>query len=943
MEDDRLIGSIDIPDEEQNIFDDRSDYLEHYGMPRRSGRYPWGSGENPYQHSKDFLARYETLQKEGFTNAQIAEKMGISTTDMTIYIRNAKHERWMDQYNTMKSMREHGYSNREIAEKMFGDSKKESTVRSMLDKGVAGNKNKAVEIADRLRERIEQEGSKGMIDVGASVENELGVSRQTLDEALFILQNEGYPVYGYGQKQVTNIHQQSNTRVLGGKDVVSSDPYQRPKDVKSFTDYETDPEETTIKKTLYPSSLDSKRVYVRYPDEGGKDRDGTIEIRPGVKDLDLGNDHYAQVRILVDDDHYMKGMAWYSDDIPDGYDVVYNTSKTDPNDVFKKIKKDDPDNPFGALISAKGQSFYTDENGEQQLSKINKLKSEGDWEDMSRNLSPQFLAKQPVNVIRKQLNITYDDYVDEYNEIKSITNPTIRKKMLADFADDLEGAEVHLKAAAFPGQLTEVMFPLDSIGDDKVYAPNYDNGTKLALVRYPHGGRFEMPILTVNNNNVEGRKKLAQARDAIGVSTHTAETLSGADFDGDFVIAIPIGPNADVRNQKRLKGLEGFEGKDIYSTSAQRKIFESKYTKEELDAMDKDTYKKLFEKATGIKLMSSSETQKQMGVVSNLIMDMTLQGAPEEHLERAVRHSMVIIDAEKHKLNYKQSEKDNGITELKKIYQPKPDGGYGGAHSLFTQKGQDVRIPERQGSGWIDKETGEKHYRTTGRKYRDKKTGELVEATTKIKKALAVDDPEELSSGTAQEKLYVEYSRKLKALKNEARKEFANSKGLEYSKTAAKEYADQVTSLKAKVDKAERNRPKERRAQALALDYVNSVKQANPDMTKKEAKKLSQIALNNARAAVGASGKDVRIKVTDSEWEAIQKGAVSDAFLQRILRYADTDDLYERALPRTHLELPDAKITKLKHMAANGYTQRDIATMLGISVSTVNKYLNSNE
>ena len=26
------------------------DILIHYGMPRRSGRYPWGSGEDPYQH-----------------------------------------------------------------------------------------------------------------------------------------------------------------------------------------------------------------------------------------------------------------------------------------------------------------------------------------------------------------------------------------------------------------------------------------------------------------------------------------------------------------------------------------------------------------------------------------------------------------------------------------------------------------------------------------------------------------------------------------------------------------------------------------------------------------------------------------------------------------------------------------------------------------------------
>ena len=35
------------------------DVLMHYGMPRRSGRYPWGSGDDPYQHGKDFLSRVD--------------------------------------------------------------------------------------------------------------------------------------------------------------------------------------------------------------------------------------------------------------------------------------------------------------------------------------------------------------------------------------------------------------------------------------------------------------------------------------------------------------------------------------------------------------------------------------------------------------------------------------------------------------------------------------------------------------------------------------------------------------------------------------------------------------------------------------------------------------------------------------------------------------------
>ncbi len=31
----------------------RQNDLMHFGIPKRSGRYPWGSGENPYHHGAD--------------------------------------------------------------------------------------------------------------------------------------------------------------------------------------------------------------------------------------------------------------------------------------------------------------------------------------------------------------------------------------------------------------------------------------------------------------------------------------------------------------------------------------------------------------------------------------------------------------------------------------------------------------------------------------------------------------------------------------------------------------------------------------------------------------------------------------------------------------------------------------------------------------------------
>ena len=52
--------------------------LMHYGMPRRSGRYPWGSGENPYQHSGDFLSRVDELKSQGMSDTEIAKRQNIS-------------------------------------------------------------------------------------------------------------------------------------------------------------------------------------------------------------------------------------------------------------------------------------------------------------------------------------------------------------------------------------------------------------------------------------------------------------------------------------------------------------------------------------------------------------------------------------------------------------------------------------------------------------------------------------------------------------------------------------------------------------------------------------------------------------------------------------------------------------------------------------------------
>lgn len=895
------------------------DILMHYGVKRRSGRYPWGSGDNPYQHSGDFLSRVEELQRSGMSEKDICEELGMKTTDYRMQVRVAKHERRALEAARAKALRDDGLSLNEIAKQMGYAN--DSSIRSLLNESTAASKNRAKVTADVLKKELDK---KGVLDVGAGVERELGVSQQTLKEALFILETQGYIHTGIGLKQVTNTKQQTTVEIIAKPDGdktekdIQTELYKNPERIQSVGDYHSDDSGKTYTRLQYPASLDGNRVMIQYSDQGGSEKDGVIELRRGVPDLNLGKSHYAQVRILVDGTHYLKGMAMYADDLPDGIDIRFNTNKrsgTPKEKVMKEIK-DDPDNPFGAAIKANGQSIYVGKDGKEHLSPINKLKEEGDFDSMSKNLSSQFLSKQPMKLINQQLDLTYKDRVAEFDEIMSLTNPTIKKKLLLDFADDCDGAVVHLKAAALPRQSTKVILPVTSLKDNEVYAPTYRQGEEIALIRYPHGGTFEIPVLKVNNRNKTAVDILGKnLTDAVGINPRVAERLSGADFDGDFVIAIPTGGKVKIKSTSALKDLEGFDPKVEYSTEGK----------------------------TGVKLMSETYKQKQMGEVSNLITDMTLKGAPESDIAKAVKHSMVVIDAVKHKLDYKQSEIDNDIATLKRRWQGYTDetgAEKGGASTLLSRRKQTVDIPERQGSGRIDPNTGKVVYKESGRTYINNK-GEVVPATTKVKLLNQTEDIRSLSSGTMQENAYANYANRVKALANEARKAYLSAGKLEYNPQAAKAYQTEVDHLNAMLNVAAKNAPRERRAQAIANSVVKAKIQANPDMTKDEIKKASQIAIEDARISVGASSKEKKIEISDREWEAIQAGAISDSKLTQILRYADTDRVRQLATPRTTTQLSSAKLSKMRAMASSGYSNAEIAEALGVSTSTIAKYLNS--
>lgn len=899
------------------------DELMHYGMPRRSGRYPWGSGKDPYQHSGDFLSRVEELTKKGMSEKDIAESMGLTTSQLRIQKSLAKDERRQLEVDTAKGLREKGYSLNEIAKQM--GYKNDSSVRSLLNEQSESRMKQSKETAEFLKKQVAE---KGMIDVGVGVERELGISKEKLKTALYILEMEGYEVYGGGVPQVNNPGKQTNLKVLCPPGTPHKDIFNY-ENVHTIQDYYTHDDGKTFETFKYPSSFDSKRLAIRYAEDGGIEKDGLVEIRRGVEDLNLGGSHYAQVRIMVDGTHYIKGMAVYSDDLPDGVDIMFNTNKTKDKakmDVLKPIKED-PDNPFGALIKANGQSYYTGKDGKRYLSPINKTREEGDWNEWADKLPSQFLSKQNLSLVKRQLGLAAADKQAEFDEIMSLTNPTVKKALLKSFSDDCDSAAVHLHAAALPRQKYQVILPVPSMKDNEIFAPNYKDGEKVALIRYPHGGLFEIPILTVNNKQKDARAMIgADAKDAVCINSKVAERLSGADFDGDTVQVIPTGGNVKISSKPPLKALEGFDPKMEYP------------------------------ERPGMKYMKSGKTdntQNEMGKISNLITDMTLLGASDDELARAVKHSMVVIDAAKHKLDYKKSEADNNIKALKKKYQGHIDpetGRYSeGTGTIVSRAKGQVSVPKRQGSPIIDPETGKQSWKvadnlTYEKKVVDKKTGEIktktITKSQRSTKMFEADDAYSLVSDSKNpvELAYADYANHLKALANQARKEMVTSRDIPYNPAAKAQYEKEVASLLSKANVALKNAPRERQAQTLANAIVQAKVKDNPDMTSKEKKKAGQQALDKMRRQVGA--KRELVKITDKEWEAIQAGAISPNKLKTIINNADMDTVKQLAMPRTTKQLSQAKINHIATLRASGYTNAQIAQKLGVSTSTVIKYLN---
>lgn len=887
-----------------------SDYFAHYGTPRKSGRYPWGSGDNESEQlprNMDLLQHIENMKKKGLTEAKIAEGLHMSTTTMRAKKSIAKTAKKQEDINQAWRLHEEGHSNVAIG-KLMGIG--ESSVRALLAPGAKDKSDNLTTIANMLKEQVAE---KKYIDVGTGTEHHIpvpGVTATKLNLALAVLKEQGYEVHPVKILQ-QGTGRETRLQVLAAPGTTQREVFLNRSQIKLVSEISEDGGRSFIGMDHAPLKVDPKRVAVIYGPDGGAKADGVIYVRPGVEDVSLGNARYAQVRVAVGNDHYLKGMAMYKENLPDGIDLAFNTNKESTGNKLDAMKKNEknPDgtpagNPFGT--SVKRQIVKVMPNGtEKVVSAMNIVHEEGNWSEWSRTISTQMLSKQSPRLAKSQLDMTYERHLKEYQDLSKLTNPTVKKLLLEKFGDSMDASAVHLEAAGIDQrQSWHAILPIASMPPTQVYAPNFRDGETVVLIRFPHAGTFEIPELTVNNNHPESKRLLGKSpRDAVGIHHSVAERLSGADFDGDTVLVIP-NDSRKVKVTPALEGLKNFDPRSEY------RAYE------------------------GMPKMTSKQKGQEMGKISNLITDMTIKNAPPSEIVRAVKHSMVVIDAEKHNLDYKASFKANNIAVLKEKYQGSTRSG---ASTLFSKAGATEFVNDREprkarDGGAIDKETGARVFVDT-RKI-NTKTGELKKIRSK--KLAETTDAHTLVStptGTPMERLYADHSNKLKVLANRARRDSVNTPLSTYDSTAAKTYSKEVASLNSKLSLAQRARPLERQAQIIAASTIKAKLDANPNLDEASRKKVKYQALETARTRTGAKKKQIVIE--QDEWNAIQAGALSDNKLQQIFAKSDIDTIRQLATPRSATLMTSTMTKRAQAMLNSGFTRAEVAGQLGVSLSTL--------
>ena len=1010
----------------------------HDGMIPHSGRFKFGSGDDPNQRIWDFATRYEKLRKtdafKDLSNGEIAKELGY-TKDATsgehkgekigdvAKINAMKHERAALEHTELKARAlelsamtdadgKQLYSRDKIATILrdeFPTAKVagESTVRSLIDESAGVNRDKI----DLATDILKSKGVNDYIDVGPGVAQMLEITDNGLLTSLEMLKDQGYHMEVVSFKRPTNPDQQVNIKVLCPPGTEEGDGFKNRFNIKSFED--NDPNADIKMDTSFtrpPAAIDLDRVSIKYDERGGTLKDGLIEIRatmdkdgnviPACADLDMGNARYGQVRIAVNGEdgtpkYYIKGMAVYSDSIPTGKDVLVNSNKSmseGVDEALKPIKSSDAvSDAFGAVT---WQTTYKDpKTGKEKLSAINiisdeygsKIHKEGSWDDYRRSLPSQFLSKQPLGLVKQQLSLKQEQVLNNLKEIEALPDGAVKRKMLLDFADSADGEAKDLRGAALPGQGVKVLLPSTDVKEHEIYAPTYENGTYVACIRFPHAGPFEIPVCKVNNNIKSAEMMIGkQGRDAVAMNYKDEIRLSGADNDGDIAIVIPI----TDKNGNRKVNMNVYNtlprdiaiGEKMTKVSKDEGFAESKTTASSASNFSPAIWK--IREGSHVKVMSERTKGLQMGEVSNLITDMYVKGCSDpDELVRADKYSMVVIDAKKHGYDYKAAYDYYNIGELKTKYQGKPTGG---VSSLMSRAKSTVDVEKMSTRFKINPDTGEKEYfplTKNTKKDRDRvrvlsKTGTYTDefgdthktkweknadgtyiyqkttdkaghvkdlwvdtGTTSIKKEkqarmdTVTDARELLSSNPTQIELaYADYANHMKAMANQARKESLTVKRSTVDPDAKQEYAQEINTLKAKLNTAKKNAPRERRAIVLANSTISATAWENPDMSMADRKKEKAKALTQARRQTGAN--KAKVTFTDREWDAIIANAISDTMTLDLLNNSTSKEYVKRATPKSN-SIGNAKIALIKSYLSAGYSYEEIADNLGVSSSTI--------
>ena len=994
-----------------------------------SGRYHHGEGENPHQHDYDPEYEFAQMKHRGASEEEILKAMGLSTTEYRKLVKELKSKDMTARHEDVVKLSEMGLGATAIAKelsKRYGYEISEGTIRGDLKRIAAGEKVRVTKLEatkkiliDTLNEHTEDGKPYTFVDVGEGSEKYINVSQVLKDGAVSAIARENTDVFEHVIQvaQVNNSQQKTTVKFL----VKVNDPsltegksetevkkaaaaylhqhYDEMAPITSSVIGAAEGVPSSVRKVEYPVSISHERVMIGYSDDpvNGDDnlaKDGTMIIRPSAKDLTMtdcdtqtGVTHYAQVRIAVDDSHYCKGMAMYGreDQFPPGVDVIFYTNKTSNKSwdkvlkEFKKTKDEngnivvDKDNPFGADLKATGQRYYYDENGEKKMSAVNVLREEGDWNEYRKSLSAQFLSKQNLAFARNQLNTSIDNAKTQFDEIAAVKNAQVRNKLLEDFAESCDAKAIDLSAAATTGQLTQVLLPCPSLksttyNDDgsikeygHVYAPNYPDGHKLAIIRYPHANICEIPVLIVNNSNPEGKTQIGRGLDAIGLPKSALDQLSGADTDGDTGTCIDVTKLEElglhVDTTKYFDELIGFDSKAAAPMT-------------DVTVLNKNWNAR--SDGTSGKTMSKRDRGLQMGRITNCISNMQkATGVTRDEMVRAMKYSMIVIDAYKHNLDWKGAEQEYGIKEIYDKYSSGDKKAIWTVSKASTQGGletQDFKYEsytkadgtEGQKKVYINTETGEKYWSYTGREYEKLKedpttgkktgTGEMVKAT---QKSTGMEDAwrrgEDATAlvsayNTPMEQEYAKYSNAMHDIANQARKMMVNNTETVVATAEVKaQYVNEVASLKAKLEVAQQNAPKERLAQMYAQAALKSWKANNPEDAKDSdmLKKKRTYFQNQARARTGANGSGTRVKISAKEYEAINAGAVPKNTVTDVLKRCDKNTLNKQAVPHDESAVSDFAIAMVKQWASQDpstrISQELLAKQIDISVSTVSQ------